>query len=156
MTAGLTTPVGANGAPLDVVGHITMPVSIGNFTTEQVFVVVNALTMYYLLGADYLVAHGVIIDYKRGCVVIKDNEILLRIISDLSMCNRIIYVLNTITIPDHAVQLLDVNLPDEATKMGLSNIMVESGTATNIPKHVLVARTFSPVCIGNHIHLSAI
>ena len=44
-TAGLTAPIGANGAPLDVVGQITMPVSIGNFTTEQVFVVVNALTV---------------------------------------------------------------------------------------------------------------
>ena len=119
-TAGLTAPIGANGAPLDVVGQITMPVSIGNFTTEQVFVVVNALTVDCLLGADYLVAHGVIIDYKRGCVVIKDNEIPFTLksgvatISDLSMCDRILSVLNTITIPSRTVQLLDVSLPKEA------------------------------------------
>ena len=52
-----------------------MPVSIGNFTTEQVFVVVNALTVDCLLGADYLVSHGAIIDHKCGYVVIKDNKI---------------------------------------------------------------------------------
>lgn len=133
-----------------------MPVSIGNFTTEQVFVVVNALSMDCLLGADYLVAHGVIIDYKRGCVVIKDNEIPFTLKSgvvttyNLSMCNRTISVLSTITIPGHAVQLFDVSLPQEATLMGLFNILVEPGTDANIPQHVLVARTFNPVFNGNH------
>ena len=154
-TAGLTAPIGANGAPLDVMGQITMPVSIGNFTTEQVFVV-NALTVDCLLGADYLVAHGVIIDYKRGCVVIKDNEIPFTLksgvatISDLSMCDRILSVLNTITIPGRTIQLLDVSLPNEAKTMGLSNILVEPSTAANAPKHILVARTFSPVFRDNH------
>ena len=97
--------------------------------------------------------NGVIIGYKCGCVVIKDNNTLksgVATISDLSMCNRIISVLDTITIPGCAVQLLDVSLPDEAMRMGLSNIMVEPGTATNIPKHVLVARSFSPVFNDNH------
>ena len=139
MTATLTAPVGANGAPLDVVGHITLPVSIGNFTTKQAFVVVNALTVDCLLGADYLVAHGVIIDYKRGFVVIKDSEIPFTLksgvttTSNLFMCNRTISVLNTMTIPGRAVQLLDVSLPHEATLMGLSNILVEPGTDANIP-----------------------
>ena len=75
-TAGVTAPIGANGSPLDVVGQITMSVSIGDFTCEQVFIVVSALTVDCLLGADYLVAHGVIINYKHGCVVI-NNEIPL-------------------------------------------------------------------------------
>ena len=34
--------------------------------------------------------------------------------------------------------------------MSLSNILVEPVTTANIPKHVLVARTFSPVCNDNH------
>ena len=54
-----------------------MPVRIGNFTAEQVFVVVNALTVYCLLSADYLVENAVIIDYKCGYVEIKDNKNLL-------------------------------------------------------------------------------
>lgn len=41
---------------------------------QQAFVVVNTLTADCLLGADYLVAHGIIINYKRGCVVIKDKN----------------------------------------------------------------------------------
>ena len=75
-TAGLAASVGANGAWLDALVQITMPVRIGNFTAEQVFVV-NALTVYCLLSADYLVENGVIIDYKHGCVAIKDNKYLL-------------------------------------------------------------------------------
>ena len=67
--------IGANGSPLDVLVQITMPVRIGNFTAEQVFVVVNALTVYCLLSADYLVENAVIIDYKCGYVEIKDNKI---------------------------------------------------------------------------------
>ena len=65
------------------------------------------------IGADCLVAHGVIIDYacKCGCVVIKDNETPFTLtngvatIPDLFMCSRIIFVLNTITIPDCTYQM---------------------------------------------------
>ena len=155
-SAGFSAPIGANGSPLDVLGQITMPVSIGNFTTEQVFVVVNTLAVDCLLGADYLVAHGVIIDYKRSCVVIQDNEIpftlkgCIATTLDASTCNKVISVLNTITIPGRAIQLLDVSLPDEAKAMGLSNILVEPDATANIPKHVFVARTFSPVFNSTH------
>ena len=41
-TAGLTAPIEASGAPMNVVGQISMSVSFGNFTIEQVFAVVNA------------------------------------------------------------------------------------------------------------------
>ena len=40
-----SAPVGANGSPLDVVGHVKIPVIIGAFNTEQVFVVVSKLTV---------------------------------------------------------------------------------------------------------------
>ena len=36
-TSRLTTPVGANGSPLDMVGQVKIPVTIGRFSTEQVF-----------------------------------------------------------------------------------------------------------------------
>ena len=41
-------------------------------------------------------------------------------------------------------------MPDEAKPMSLSNILVEPVTTGNIPKHILVARTFSPVFNDNH------
>ena len=87
-----------------------------------------------------------IINYKCGYVVIKDNEIpftLKNATSGPSTCDRIISVLNTITIPGHTIQLLDISLLDEAKLMGLSNILVEPVTAANILKRVLVAKNLT-------------
>ena len=123
----LTAPARANRSPLDMVGQIIMPVSIGNF-----------------------------IDYKHGCVVINDTKIPFILKSGVattpgpSTCDRIISVLHTITIPGRTVQLLDVSLPDAAKPMGLSNILMEPVSTANTPKHVLIARTFSPVFNDNH------
>ena len=36
-----SSPVGANGLPLEVVGQITMTVSLGKFTCDQQFIVVK-------------------------------------------------------------------------------------------------------------------
>lgn len=115
VTAGLAAPIGANGSPLDMVGQITIPIIISNFTTEQVFVV-TALTVDSLVGTGYLVPHGIIINYDHGCLVIKDNKIPFTLpngvttTSDLSTCDRIISVHDTTTIHGRAVQLLDVSL----------------------------------------------
>ena len=64
-TCGSIAPVGANGSPLDMIGQVTIQVTIGNFHTEQIFTVVNTLTVDCLLGSDFLRAQEVIIDYKR-------------------------------------------------------------------------------------------
>ena len=58
---GSTAPVGANGSPLDVIGQVILPVNVGNFQSDQVFIVVKTLTVDCLLGADYLVAHEVLL-----------------------------------------------------------------------------------------------
>ena len=129
-TTGLTAPIGANGSPLDMVGQIKIPVRIGTFEREQVFIVVTTLTVDCVLGAYYLVTHAVIIDYKRGCVVIKDNEIPIILSNNVattanySDCDRTISALNTSTIPGRTIQLVDVNLPDELKSMALSNILI--------------------------------
>lgn len=161
-TTGLTAPIGANGSPLDVVGQIKMPVCIGTFETEQVFIVVTALTVDCLLGADYLVTHGVIIDYKRGCVVIKDNEIPILLTNgvatttNLFTCDKTISALKTSIIPGRTIQLFDVSLPDEVKSMGLSNILIEPQAITNAPNHVLIARTLSPVFNGTQAFVQII
>ena len=74
-----------------------------------IYIYIYILIADYLLDADYLVeAHGIIIDYKCGWVVIEDNKIPFTLksddatIRDLSMCDRIISVLNTI--PDCTIQ----------------------------------------------------
>ena len=122
---GLTAPIGANGSPLDVIGQITLPVNIGNFQSDQVFIVMRTLTVACLLGADYLVAHEVVINYKQGIVEIKGHNIPFTLTTGVATirqhmpCNRTISVLQTITIPGHSVQLIDVALPDDTKSMDL-------------------------------------
>ena len=157
--AGLTAPIGANGSPLDVIGQITLPVNIGNFQSDQVFIVVRTSTVACLLGADYLVAHEVVINYKQGIVEIKGHNIPFTLTTGVATirqhmpCNRTISVLQTITIPDHSVQLIDVTLPDDAKSMDLPSVLIEPHTTAKVPKHVVMARTFSPVSNG---HLAVI
>jgi len=45
----MPAPTGTNGSSLDVVGQIKMPVSIGSFKTDQVFVVITKLTVDCLI-----------------------------------------------------------------------------------------------------------
>ena len=59
--AGLKTTVGADGLPLEVVGQVTVPVSLGDFQTSQEFTVVKSLTADCILGADFLVKHSAIV-----------------------------------------------------------------------------------------------
>ena len=50
-----TTAAGANGTPLDVVGHTILAVALGSFHTQHQFtVVVQHVTVDCLLGADFL------------------------------------------------------------------------------------------------------
>ena len=60
--AGLTAPIGANGSPLDIVGQITLSVSIATYQSNHVFIVVNTLTVGRLLSAGYLVAYEIVIN----------------------------------------------------------------------------------------------
>ena len=110
-TNGLTAPIGANGSPLDMVGQVKIQVTIGNFHTEQVFIVVNTLTVDCLLGSDFLVAQEVIIDYKKGTVLIKGNEIPFNMTNGIATSNfeigsRVVSASQTTTIPGRTIQLL--------------------------------------------------
>ena len=46
--------VGANGSPLDVIGRVNIPITIGDFVNTHSFVVVRKLTVDCLLGVDFL------------------------------------------------------------------------------------------------------
>ena len=97
-------PVGANGTLLDVVGQIKIPVKIGSYQSEQVFTIVNALTVDCLLGADYLVTHEVIINYKHNNVVIKGHNIPFTLTHGIANTiqppsNVVIFALKNVTIP---------------------------------------------------------
>ena len=54
ITRQATAAVGANGTPLDVVGHTQLAVTLGTFRTQYQFTIVQHLTVDCLLGADFL------------------------------------------------------------------------------------------------------
>ena len=149
-----STPVGANGSPLDVVGQIKIPVSIGTFKTDQVFVVVSKLTVDCLLGVDYLIANEVIINYKRHCVVIKGNEIpftltkgIASTVQSSQCCTTTVF--ETTVIPGRSIQLIEIALPDEVRFRSPLSALIEPLATAKLPQHLLAVRTLSPV-LNNH------
>ena len=66
--------VGANGGPLDVMGWVTLSVSLGSFSTQQEFVIVRNLTVNCLLGADFLQAYNAVIDCGNAVIQLSNNQ----------------------------------------------------------------------------------
>ena len=60
-----------------MVSQVKVQVTIGNVYAEQVFTVVNTLTVDCLLGSDFLIAQEVMLSltYKRDTVLVKGNEV---------------------------------------------------------------------------------
>ena len=63
---GASAAVGANGQSLDVIGRVTLPIKLGERSWDQEFTVVKNLTISCLLGADFLIQHGAIVDCRIG------------------------------------------------------------------------------------------
>ena len=63
---GASAAVGANGQSLEVVGRVNLPIKLGERCWDQEFTVVRNLTVSCLLGADFLIQHGAIVDCKSG------------------------------------------------------------------------------------------
>jgi len=153
--------VGANGTPLDVVGQIKVPVKIGSYQSEQVFTVVNTLTVDCLLGADYLISQEVIIDYKHSYVVIKGHKIPFTLTQGVANTihpptNLVVSALRNVTIPGRTIQLVDVLLPDALSQQDLNGILIEPSETIKLPQHVIAARTISPVLNGNQALIQVI
>ena len=154
-TTGFTAPIGVNGSPLDMVGQVKIQVTIGNFHTEQVFTVVNTLTVDCLLGSDFLISQAVIFDYKKCTVVIKGNKIPFNMTNGIATtnhktCNRVVSASQTTIIPGRTIQLLTVSLPTEVKTMGFSSVLIEPHGPDKSPLHISVARMFSSVNSDSH------
>ena len=99
-----------NGSPLDVMVQVTLPVNVGDFQFDQVFIVVKTSTVDCLLSGDYLLAHEVPIDYKLSVVTVKENEIPFTltngtaITTNYGSCHRIITAVQTVAIPSRTFQ----------------------------------------------------
>ena len=66
--------VGANGMPLDVVGKVKFPVTLGPFSAEEEFTVTQNLIVDCLLGADFLKKHGAVMDCQSSKLSIGTNS----------------------------------------------------------------------------------
>ena len=157
ITEAKSVPVGANGTPLYMVGQIQIPVKIGIYHTEQVFTVVNNLTVDCLLEAEYLVTHEVIIDYKHSQVSIKGHKIPFTLMHGIAnviqpSTNMVICALKNVTILGRTVQLVDVLLSKELKQQDVNSILIEPTDNTKLPQHLMVGRTISPVLSDRHMH----
>lgn len=65
--------VGAGGLPLEVVGQVTLPVSIGTLEVKHEYTVVQSLTTDCILGLHFLVDHGAVLDCRVGKLVIGNH-----------------------------------------------------------------------------------
>ena len=65
--------VAADGLPLEVVGKVEIPVALGDFRTNQDFTVVKNLSVECILGADFLVKHGAVIDCKESTLALGND-----------------------------------------------------------------------------------
>ena len=74
-TANTPVAVTANGAALEVIGQVIIPISINGFQFNQLFTMVHNLTVDCILGADCLLQHDAIIDCKRHCVTMSGVEL---------------------------------------------------------------------------------
>jgi len=63
MEPASSSTVGANGLPLDVVGEVSLSVSLSGYQVTHTFFVVNGLTVEGLLGADVLEKNRAVIDF---------------------------------------------------------------------------------------------
>ena len=73
--ANTPVTVAANGAAMDVIGQVTLPVSVNGFQFNQLFTVVHSLTVDCILGADCLLQHEAIFDCKQHCVTMSEVKL---------------------------------------------------------------------------------
>jgi len=136
--------VGANGTPLDVQGQVTTNVAIGPFRATQDFVVVAGLTVDCLLGADFLLRHGAVLNCKARTLQI--GGCIIPLFPEVNKEPSMVCMEKTIEIPARSVMLLTAKV---AVKPGmpitdLEGLLEPIGTP-GMPKRLLIARSFSHV-----------
>ena len=148
-----TRAVSATGAPLDISGRATLPVSLGTFTVTHEFTVVRHLTVDCLLGADFLMRYKAIVDCGNSVLHLTNREHQYTIpitqgahtFQEVPLTSTIandftVSAPTDITIPGRTVQFIigKLNAPCSATS-ALVDPLPRS------PTHICVARSLSPL-----------
>ena len=130
------TAIAANGAPLELVGQTTIPISIGKFNTSHLFIVALNVTVDCILGIDFLMQHGAVIDCKQKCVMmdgitlpflgptsIDDNP-------EFNLKDNCVKAHKTVVIPGRAIQAIEVVLPLAVSSLATHSLPVSLDTSS--------------------------
>ena len=153
-----------NGLPLEVIGQVTVPVSLGECRAEQKFTVVQNLTVACILGADFLLEHGAVIDCKASTLPVDMNPWLKVPISvarcEVAALSSIVFeqsavsLPNTIEIPARSVAQVVAHVQETCGQEGVIEPL--GSTRTGVSKHILVARTLTNVGPQKHMVLQVV
>eukprot|EP00731_Ephydatia_muelleri_P003480 Em0001g3480a len=69
--------VTADGSSLEMLGQVTLSVEIGGLVGLHPILVAKSLTQECILGADFLVAHGCVLDYTTKTLLAGGNAVLM-------------------------------------------------------------------------------
>ncbi len=137
--------VRADGLPLEVVGCVSIPVSLGKFQADQEFTVVNSLTVDRILGANFLVKHGAVIDCKTNVLYLGGglpvtgtnlNEAGYTSAKDATE-DAVALVSEAMELPGRSISFVSAHVPADCHQEGL----VEPRGVCELAKHLLLPRT---------------
>ena len=137
--------VGANGIPLDVLGTVTLALSIGVVSVEHTFVVARQLTVDCLLGMDFLAQYGTVIDCSNNRLTLLPEQ--REVHNRGAECGR--------TVPSLVCMAQTTKIPGRSQKLVKGKLDIDSGIEgveglfepTDRPsqKGLLIARSLSKV-----------
>ena len=140
--------VGANGLPLDIMGQVQLPISIGTFDCKQSFLVVRKLTVLCLLGADFLRDQAAIINCKESRLSLgAENQ--CHVLIDTGRARRAAEP-SSLTV----IATVDFEVPGGTLQLATGSIKEDAGTiqeglfepiSGKLPKHVSMARSMNCV-----------
>ena len=122
----------ANGGLLEVLGQITLPIAIGHFNSTYLFTVIRNLTVECILGVDYLIQHGALIDCNQCCLTVDGVQVpfyahpvesnhsdsLIHLYSDA------VKVLHTVKVCGRSIQPIELLLPTQIATLGVSDVLI--------------------------------
>ena len=95
----------ANGTSIPILGEVTLPLSIGRFST-RVTALVSQHVCEPMLGIDFMVKNEVICDFGKSTVVIANTAHTLRSRSDKHQWCRRVVLQEGVSVPARSESIL--------------------------------------------------
>ena len=104
------TVVAANGGKLNITGQCTIKIAVGPLSKDHVVLVAKNLHQECLLGADFLMRHGCVLDLQQNIMFTKDGPVHL--VSSVSSAHStpvcFVTLIETVTVPPNCQMCLPV------------------------------------------------